>query len=196
MPGGTRPTSAGSWSRTPGTGSTRNSPPNSPRYFSTSYKPSPRSVFAPGVDDALRDVHQPGVAGLRKFAEQFECTDGVHPEALHDDALGLTDEVSGGERGLQLFTLTAGQDSGGGVRRQHGADRLRLGVERIGLESKEVERACGLVAGVKLERQAAADTHVHGAARVLRPPAFAREIVGTHDQLGNGRFPARGVLDF
>ena len=100
-----------------------------------------RSACTPAVDDTLGNVHQPGVAGLGKFAEQFERADGVHPEALHDDALRLTDDVSGGEGGLQLFTLTAGQNRRGGVGRA--ADEARPGARKASsLPLKEIADGC------------------------------------------------------
>src|ERR1700712_105978 len=107
----------------------------------------------PTVDDPFGDVDELDVLLLAELSQHLEGSYVVRSVALHDDSLGLTDSVTAEQRGLQLFFLLGGDDRGGGVRREHTADGFGVGVPLTGPEAEQVERSCGPVTGVQLERQ-------------------------------------------
>ena len=98
-------------------------------------------VFWSCFDDALSDVQQFGVRFLGQPSQQCEGLYGIDPEAFHDDALGLADEVTAGDRAVHLFGCLGTGHGDRGVLGKDLAVEERVVIEDARLAAIEVERS-------------------------------------------------------
>src|ERR1700761_6987482 len=99
-----------------------------------------------GLGKVLGDLAELDVQPLRRAAEQVEGVVGGDPEPLHQDALGLADDVAGGQGRVQLTAellqrpaLPDGPEGDRGVGGQDQADLAGPVVEGVGLAGVGVQ---------------------------------------------------------
>lgn len=132
----------------------------------------------PGRGEQLGDVAQLGVRVLRRDDEQVERLESVDLVPLHQDALGLTDDVAGVESGAQTGRGAAGLHRDGGVHGEQHGDGLVVIGEGVGLGRVDVERAEVVALDEQLDGQHGADAVGHRCGHEAGPPFLGREIIG------------------
>src|SRR5215218_10558328 len=75
-----------------------------------------RLVQLVGYSKLRRDVSEPAVESLRRPTEYIKSLFGGEPLALHENALGLTDEVSGLDRSSHALEGSGDAQHGGKLR--------------------------------------------------------------------------------
>jgi len=109
----------------------------------------------------------------------------------------LADDISAGQRGLELFTRTAGLQRRGTMRAKHCADRSGFAVECARFGSEEAEHPGGAPPTVYSRTDMALRIpQVHDGTGVLRPSALGVEVVGTDDRRAvQGRLQSGAVTE-
>jgi hypothetical protein len=97
--------------------------------------------------------------------------------ALHQDALRLADDISAGQRGLELRLGCRAEQGDGGMLGHDVADRNRLVGERVSAVAVEVQRAQRPAVQEEPKLQHATHTTLGGCASVIRPALVVDGVV-------------------